>query len=114
FAHLDQVDQAVDLLGQATAAAGPGADPEPDFGTDPVAMVVSAISVAAPPTETPRVAIERAVEIGGSPLGGLTGAILGARMGIRVWPWTFPNDTWFVAVGQRLIAGTAELADLPV
>lgn len=115
FAHLDQIDDVVERLTHAAAIVGrPEADWAGELGTDPVGLVVAALTIAAPQSKTPETAIGQAVEIGGSPLGALAGAIAGARVGIRVWPWTFPNDTWFVAVGQRLIAGTAELADLPV
>ncbi|MGA7270739.1 MAG: hypothetical protein WB239_06680, partial [Acidimicrobiia bacterium] len=58
--------------------------------------------------------IAQAAEAGGSDLAALVGAVVGARVGVRVWPWSIPNDTWFVAIGQRLIAGSRDLADLPV
>lgn len=115
FAHLDQIDGVVERLNIATGLVGlPLARLEEDLGDDPVGRVVSALTLAAAHTGAAETAVEQAVVIGGSPLGALVGSIVGARVGIRVWPWPFPNDTWFVAVGQRLIAGTAELADLPV
>jgi len=85
-----------------------------ELGDDPVGSVIVGLTLAARQTEDPPSLIEAAVGVGGSQLGALVGAVVGARVGIRVWPWAIPNDTWFVAIGQRLIAGTAELADLPV
>lgn len=115
YAHTDQIDDVVDRLRRSTTLVGePSHVLAAELGGDPVGMVVAGLTMAAPQTDEPHHLIEAAVGYGGSPLGALVGAIVGARVGIRVWPWTFPNDTWFVAIGQRLIAGTAELADLPV
>lgn len=115
FARADQTGEVVEGLRRAIRLVGEPVEAiTAEFGRDPVGMVVGALTMAAPATDEPHRLIESAVAYGASPLGALVGAIVGARVGIRVWPWSFPNDTWFVAIGQRLIAGTAELADLPV
>jgi ADP-ribosylglycohydrolase len=73
-----------------------------------------AILIAAPPEAEPYRQIERAASAGGSPLAVMTGALVGARVGIRSWPWVVPNDTWFAEIGRRLVSGNRETRDIPV
>jgi hypothetical protein len=77
-------------------------------------QVKAGLLLAAPVIDRPHVAIEQAAKIGGSPLAGMVGGIVGARVGIRAWPWAFANDTWFAEVGRRLARGPNELTDLPI
>lgn len=115
YAHTDQTEDVLQRLRRALSLVGrPFEEVQAELGQDPVGLVVAALTLVAPAADEPHVLLEQAARLGGSPLGALAGAVVGARVGIRVWPWSFPNDTWFVAIGQRLIAGTAELADLPV
>jgi ADP-ribosylglycohydrolase len=86
-----------------------------DGGMNPVwDQVKAGLLLAAPVIDRPHVAIEQAAKIGGSPLAGMVGGIVGARVGIRAWPWAFANDTWFAEVGRRLARGPNELTDLPI
>ncbi|HEX2152839.1 MAG TPA: ADP-ribosylglycohydrolase family protein [Acidimicrobiia bacterium] len=115
YAHSDQVDEVISRLRRSADLIGtPGPELTGALGDDPAGMVAAALSLTAPVTSRPHRPIEEAVEIGGSPLGAIVGAVLGARVGVRVWPWDFPNDTWFVAMGERLVAGKSDLAELPV
>jgi hypothetical protein len=75
---------------------------------------VAAIVVAADPRRDPVLAIEDAAVNGGPDAGVLCGAILGARVGLRRWPWRVPNETWFAEIGRRLVKHERELRDLPV
>ena len=34
----------------------------------------------------------------------MVGGIVGARVGIRAWPWAFANDTWFAEIGRLVRA----------
>jgi len=70
--------------------------------------------LAAPPAERAHIPIEQAARVGGSPLGAVVGGIIGARVGIRAWPWAFANDTWFAEIGRRLVRGPNEVSDLPI
>jgi hypothetical protein len=56
-------------------------------------------------------AVARSYGPGGS---AVTGAILGARLGLRRWPWRVPNETWFAEVGRRLVRREREYLDLPI
>lgn len=115
YAHTDQIDDVARRLRVAFSLLGAPLDElRSELGEDPVGTVIIGLTLAARQVEEPARLLEDAVTVGGGPLGALVGAVVGARVGVRVWPWEFPNDTWFVAIGQRLIAGTAELADLPV
>lgn len=77
-------------------------------------LVMAGLILAAPIAERDHQPIEQAARLGGSPLAGVVGAIVGARVGIRAWPWTFANDTWFAEIGRRLVRGPAEVSDLPI
>jgi len=70
--------------------------------------------LAAPLVERAHVPIEQAAKIGGSSLGAAVGGIVGARVGIKAWPWAFANDTWFAEIGRRLARGPREVTDLPI
>ena len=58
--------------------------------------------------------IDAAAQAGGSDVGSITGAIVGARQATSMWPWRVPNDTWFAEIGRRLVAGETETRDLPI
>lgn len=92
---------------EALEAAGAGSD-------DPLSLVLAGLLLAAPVTESPHTPIEQAARIGGSSLGAAIGGIMGARVGIRAWPWAFPNDTWFAEIGRRLVRGPKQILDLPI
>ena len=82
--------------------------------TDPIQMALTGLLLAAPVTELYHGPIEQTVRVGGTPLGAGVGAIIGARVGIKAWPWAFANDTWFAELGRRLVRGPAEIRDLPI
>lgn len=58
--------------------------------------------------------IELAAMSGGSEVGAITGAIVGARVGLGRWPWRVANETWFAEIGRRASVGNSEVRDLPV
>ncbi len=58
--------------------------------------------------------IDAAAQAGGSNVGSIAGAIVGARQATSMWPWRVPNDTWFAEIGRRLVAGETETRDLPI
>jgi hypothetical protein len=61
--------------------------------------------LSAPLVERPHIPINLAAAVGG---------IVGARVGIRAWPWAFANDTWFAEIGRRLARGPQDVTDLPI
>lgn len=75
---------------------------------------LAGIVVAADTERDPVMAIEDAAVGGGPDAGVVAGAILGARVGLRRWPWRVPNDTWFAEIGRRLVVHERELRDLPI
>ena len=77
-------------------------------------LIKAGLLLAAPVAQRVHLPIEQAARIGGSGLGAIVGGIVGARVGIRAWPWVFANDTWFAEIGRRLVRGPAELGDLPI
>ncbi len=80
----------------------------------PLDLVLTALLLAAPVAKVKHTSIEQAARVGGSPLGAIAGAIVGARLGITAWPWVFANDTWFAEIGRRLVRGPDEVRDLPI
>ncbi len=115
FSHTDQMVEVTDRFRQAGSMVGESTKSlVSSLGDDPIGMAVAGIALAAPAEREPTSTIEEAAGAGSSHLAALVGSIIGARVGVRVWPWSIPNDTWFVAMGQRLIAGSRDLADLPV
>lgn len=58
--------------------------------------------------------IGTAAQVGGSDVGIITGAVVGARNSTRRWPWRVPNDTWFAEIGRRLVLKETETRDLPI
>lgn len=115
YANSDQVDDVMSRLGRAVdLMGGPAESVVAEVGDDPTGMVAGGLALAAPVSAEAHRPIEAAVEVGGSALGAIVGAVVGARVGFRVWPWEFPNDTWFVAMGERLVEGRADLVDLPM
>lgn len=77
-------------------------------------LVAAGLLLSAPVVERPHIPVEQAAKIGGSPLAAMVGGIVGARVGIRAWPWAFANDTWFAEIGRRLVRGPQEVRDLPI
>lgn len=43
----------------------------------------------------------------------MTGALVGARVGLHRWPWPIVNDLWFAELGRRLSANNRRFEDLP-
>jgi len=82
--------------------------------SDPIHLMLAGLLLAAPVAQPRYVPIEEAARIGGSTLSAVVGAIVGARTGIRPWPWRFANDTWFAEIGRRLTRGPYEVRDLPI
>lgn len=80
----------------------------------PRALPIAALLLASPVGDEPYRQIERAAALGGTELAVMVGAIVGARVGIRSWPWVIPNDTWFAEIGRRLVSGNRETRDIPV
>lgn len=115
YAYVDRLDSVSAAFRRATSLVGSSSEEiVGGFGDDPTGRAAAALTLAAPATARPEALIENAAEIGGSALAAITGAVLGARLGARKWPWAFPNDTWFVAIGERLVEGRSDLVDLPV
>lgn len=115
FSRTEDLVDVVDRFRRATQLVG--ASPNrliDELGTDPVGTVATTITLAGNVEQSPETLVEEAANRGGSPLGAIAGAIVGARVGVRMWPWPIPNDTWFVALGRRLVAGSVDLEDLPV
>lgn len=80
----------------------------------PLEAALACLLLVAPSAERPHEPVAEAVKIGGSNLAAAAGAIMGARVGIRAWPWAFANDTWFAEIGRRLVRGPQEIVDLPI
>ncbi|HJU52389.1 MAG TPA: ADP-ribosylglycohydrolase family protein [Acidimicrobiia bacterium] len=76
--------------------------------------VLMAITLASGSDRTHESLIRLAAATAGSRLATMVGALVGAREGIRNWPWTVPNSTWFAEIGRRLVSGNRETRDLPV
>jgi len=81
---------------------------------DPIQVMLAGLLLAAPATDRHHTPIEQAAKVGGSTLGAAVGGIMGARVGIRAWPWAFANDTWFAEIGRRVTRGPDEVRDLPI
>ncbi len=110
---IDELNGLLDLVSPvdgdgALAAVGAGEHP------GPWELTKAGLLLAAPSVDRPHVPVEHAARIGGSPLGAMVGGIIGARVGIRAWPWAFANDTWFAEIGRRLVRGPREVRDLPI
>ncbi|MGH8959054.1 MAG: ADP-ribosylglycohydrolase family protein [Acidimicrobiia bacterium] len=76
--------------------------------------VLMAVALACGAEQTAEGVLQAAAETGGSRLAAMVGALVGAREGIRTWPWIVPNSTWFAEIGRRLVSGHRETRDLPV
>jgi ADP-ribosylglycohydrolase len=98
------VTEATDALAIVDAEAVP----------EPWDLTRVGLLLAAPLAERAHIPIEQAARVGGSSLGAVVGGIIGARVGIRAWPWAFANDTWFAEIGRRLVRGPNEVTDLPI
>jgi hypothetical protein len=77
-------------------------------------QVKAGLLLSAPVVDRAHIPIEQAAKVGGSALAATVGGIVGARVGIRAWPWAFANDTWFAEIGRRLVRGPQEVRDLPI
>jgi hypothetical protein len=95
--------------GEAALAAVGG-----DQRRAPWDLIKAGLLISAPIAERDHLPVEQAARSGGSGLGAMVGGIVGARVGIRAWPWAFANDTWFAEIGRRLVRGPAEIRDLPI
>jgi hypothetical protein len=104
IAHVGATDGAMALA----AATGGRTSPRPWD------QVKAGLLLAAPVVDRSHIPIEQAAKIGGSTLAAMVGGIVGARIGIRAWPWAFANDTWFAEIGRRLARGPQEVDDLPI
>lgn len=82
--------------------------------SDPLQAVEAVLLLLAPMSDRFHLAVEQSARIGGSTLGALAGAVVGARVGIKAWPWAFANDTWFAEIGRRLVRGPDDLDGLPI
>jgi ADP-ribosylglycohydrolase len=108
----DDIGRARDLVGRSQAEeihAGLGGD-----DSDPIQMALTGVILAANVWSRPHLPLEEAARLGGSVLAAAVGGIVGARVGIRPWPWVFANDTWFAEIGRRLVRGPDEVRDLPI
>lgn len=115
YAGVDALEDVVARYRRAVSLVGRPLEALVDeLGDDPVARAVVGVTMAAPVDVPAGVVIEDAARMGGSEMGALVGAVVGARVGVRAWPWAIPNETWFVAMGQRLVAGERGLEELPV
>jgi len=114
YAHIDRAGEIAGHLRRSLDLMDAPSDELIEQATDPLGMVVAGLALAAPVSSDPLEAIRSAAAVGGSSLGAVVGAVVGARVGVRAWPWKFPNDTWFVAMGERLVEGRTDLVDLPV
>ncbi|MCI0424600.1 MAG: ADP-ribosylglycohydrolase family protein [Actinobacteria bacterium] len=81
---------------------------------DPLQAVNAALLLVAPVSERFHGPVEQAARVGGSLLGAFAGAVMGARLGIKAWPWAFANDTWFAEIGRRLVRGPDDIEGLPI
>lgn len=81
---------------------------------DPLVATLASLLLTAPVNERFHVAVEQSARIGGSVLGAFSGALIGARVGIKGWPWAFANDTWFAEIGRRLVRGPDQIEGLPI
>ena len=79
---------------EALAVIADGRDPSPWD------LVGAGLLLSAPVVDRSHLPVEQAARIGGSPLAAMVGGIVGARVGIRAWPWAFANDTWFAEIGR--------------
>jgi len=93
---------------EALSLAAEGATPGPWH------RVKAGLLLSATVMDRAHVPVEQAAKIGGSGLAAMVGGIVGARVGIRAWPWAFANDTWFAEIGRRLVRGPQEVSDLPI
>ena len=93
---------------EALAVISDGGDPAPWD------LVRAGLLLSAPVVDRSHLPVEQAARLGGSPLAAMVGGIVGARVGIRAWPWAFANDTWFAEIGRRLVRGPNEVRDLPI
>ncbi|HEU4915353.1 MAG TPA: ADP-ribosylglycohydrolase family protein [Acidimicrobiia bacterium] len=93
---------------EAIAVTAGGNDP------GPWELTLAGLLLSAPLVDPFHLPIGQAARIGGSPLSAMVGGIVGARLGIKAWPWAFANDTWFAEVGRRLARGPREVRDLPI
>ncbi len=80
---------------------------------DAIRPPLAAIVASADPAGTPPLIIEAAAKIGVD-AAVVSGSILGARLGLRRWPWRVPNETWFAEIGRRLVRHEREVRDLPI
>lgn len=109
----DRIRSLIPGYGARTAAEAAGFvtdQPEPE----PIEAVLACLLLVAPSAEKAHLPVAEAAKIGGSNLAAAAGAVIGARAGIRAWPWAFTNDTWFAEIGRRLVRGPRQTIDLPI
>lgn len=115
YSHTGDIGEVVERLRLATSLVGEPIDSiAHELEDDTIGRASVALAMASSVSADPVARIETAARITGSHGAAIVGAVIGARIGPHRWPWDFPNDTWFVAIGERLVDGIADLAELPV
>jgi len=114
-AAFDRTAQVVDALGSSRSLVGKSYAEVAGLEINPsLVPAVAAIVMAAGTTGDPVMVIDDAARNGGVDAGVLTAAMVGARAGLRRWPWRVPNETWYAEIGRRLVIHERELRDLPI
>jgi ADP-ribosylglycohydrolase len=119
YSRIDGAREFLARLRQATDLVGTSADELTlrlggESGLSATDWPIVAMVLASEVKVEPYRQIEAAALAGGSILATMVGALIGARIGIRSWPWVVPNDTWFAEIGRRLVSADRETRDLPV
>jgi hypothetical protein len=115
--RIDRAHAVPDSLARARTSVGAtfhvaeSAFSEVDEGLVPP---LAAVVLAAGPGREPSMLIDMASSAGGADAAAVSGAVLGARLGLRRWPWRVPNETWFAEIGRRLVTHSREVGDLPI
>lgn len=134
LASAETAERSLDLLGTGLTRSGTAAAVAEGLrrmsrlvGKPPVAMAqvlddidvalhapLIAIGASADVSTAPPLVIEAVARSYGADGSAVAGGVLGARLGLRRWPWRVPNETWFAEVGRRLVGREREYLDLPI